>query len=145
MQHLETDVSAPSASPARIAETVSLLQSDTVDAPRNLSSALLTRLQEIADVHAGTVPLHGRLFAQWMHHAYPRECPFPHVSGTTSPMSPYDETLAKIKAMRQKLIEPRGEEPRGTIEDNLVSQIPGERRSPKLASSGVRADGAKFW
>merc|ERR1740121_1597850 len=22
------------------------------------------------------------------HHAYPRECPFPHVSGTTSPMSP---------------------------------------------------------
>ena len=75
MQHFETDLSAPSASPARIAETVSLLQSDTVDAPRNLSSALLTRFQEIADVHAGTVPLHGRLFAQWMHHAYPRECP----------------------------------------------------------------------
>ncbi|CAE7211809.1 unnamed protein product [Symbiodinium sp. CCMP2592] len=28
------------------------------------------------------VPLHGRLFAQWLHHAFPRDCPFPHVSGT---------------------------------------------------------------
>ena len=28
------------------------------------------------------VPLHGRLFAQWMHYAFPRHCPFPHVSGT---------------------------------------------------------------
>merc|ERR1719389_1442186 len=25
------------------------------------------------------------LLAQWMHHAYPRECVFPHVSGTTKP------------------------------------------------------------
>merc|ERR1719330_247477 len=25
-----------------------------------------------------------------MHHAYPRECVFPHVSGTVSPMSPWE-------------------------------------------------------
>merc|ERR1719188_1712919 len=90
MQHLERDIAAPSAAPARIAEVVSALHSDTVDAPRNLSAALLDRLQGIGKLHGGSVPLHGRLFAQWMHHAYPRECPFPHVSGTTSPMSPDD-------------------------------------------------------
>jgi hypothetical protein len=45
----------------------------------------LERLDEVAAHHGGLVPLHGRLFAQWMHYAYPRECPYPHVSGTTSP------------------------------------------------------------
>jgi len=36
------------------------------------------------------VPLHGRLFAQWLHHAYPRECPYPHVAGTTHPQDTDD-------------------------------------------------------
>merc|ERR1719350_580945 len=85
LQPLETEVAAPSSSPGRIAELVANLHSDTVDAPRNLSSALRGRLDDIAKHHGGHVPLHGRLFAQWMHHAYPRECPFPHAAGTTNP------------------------------------------------------------
>ena len=32
----------------------------------------------------GTVPLHGRLFAQWVHHASPRECPLPSHCGKRS-------------------------------------------------------------
>jgi len=87
MGRLERQLAAPSATPTRIAEVVSSLHSDTVDAPRNLSAALLTRLDEVARFHSGPIPLHGRLFAQWMHHAYPRECLFPHVAGTTSPLS----------------------------------------------------------
>jgi len=90
LRHLEIDLASPSAEPKGIADLVSTLPSDTVDAPRNLSVALLGRLDEIATHHGGQVPLHGRLFAQWMHHAYPRECPFPHVTGTTSPMTPDD-------------------------------------------------------
>merc|ERR1719469_946440 len=74
MQHLEARVGAPNADPAEIADIVSHLPSDTVDAPRNLSASLLQRLDEVANVNGGTVPLHGRLFTQWMHHAYPREC-----------------------------------------------------------------------
>jgi len=50
---------------------------------RILSAKMLQYLDEIAKSHQGVVPLHGRLFAQWMHHAYPRECPYPHKSGTT--------------------------------------------------------------
>merc|ERR1712194_910356 len=88
MRHVERDLAAPSASPDRIAEVISNLPSDTVDAPRNLSTALLGRLQDIANFHGGLVQLYGLLFSQWMHHVYPRECPFPHVSGMTTPLSP---------------------------------------------------------
>jgi len=87
-RNLEIVIAAPSGTPVRIAEVISSLPSDTVDAPRNLSSALLGRLDEIAKLHGGEVPVYGRLFSQWMHHAYPRECPFPQVSGTTSPLAP---------------------------------------------------------
>lgn len=74
---LESKIAAPTADSQRIAEIVAGVASDTVDAPRNLSSALLDRLDSIAQRHGGHVPLHGRLFAQWMHHAYPNECPYP--------------------------------------------------------------------
>merc|ERR1712194_640641 len=101
MRHVERDLVAPSASPERIAEVISNLPSDTVDAPRNLSTALLSRLQEIANFHGGLVPLYGRLFSQWMHHVYPRECPFPHVTGTTAPLSP-SQWLKEKKEKKEK-------------------------------------------
>jgi len=81
MSHLEKQLGAPSASPSRIAELVSSIPSESVDAPRNLSVSLSYRLDEIAARHNGQVPVHGRLFAQWMHHAYPLECPYPAVHG----------------------------------------------------------------
>jgi len=84
---VEQQVKKPSAPSSQIASIISGLQSDTVHAPRNLSSALLGRLEQIADHHGGIVPLHGRLFAQWMHHAFPRECSFPHVIGATNRIS----------------------------------------------------------
>jgi len=88
MGRLERSISAPTASPERIAELVSGMPSDSVDAPRNLSALLMSRLWEIADHHDGSVPLHGRLFAQWMHHAYPLECPYPHAGGMAQPLTP---------------------------------------------------------
>merc|ERR1740121_1832652 len=88
MGHLERSIAAPTVSPGRVLELVAGLRSDTVDAPRNLSASLMSRLGEIADHHGGLVPLHGRLFAQWMHHAYPLECPYPHAAGTTQPLTP---------------------------------------------------------
>merc|ERR1719203_2240817 len=44
--HLERAIQAPSTTPERIAELVSELHSDTVDAPRNLSTTLVSRLGE---------------------------------------------------------------------------------------------------
>merc|ERR1719492_564720 len=87
---VELRIGEPSATSARLAQVISGLESDTVEAPRNLSITQLSRLDEIAAHHNGRIPLHGRLFAQWMHHAYPRECRFPHVAGT---MNPLDATV----------------------------------------------------
>merc|ERR1719352_768084 len=83
--HLERQIAAPEAASTQIANIVSQLASSSVAAPRKLPQALLDRLEEITSHHGGTVPLHGRLFSQWLHHAFPRECPYPHVSGTTNP------------------------------------------------------------
>jgi len=96
--HLEQQIAAPEATPTRIANIVSALSSSSVNAPRTLPTALLDRLGEIAQEHGGSVPLHGRLFSQWMHHAYPRECPYPHISGTTTSAQTPDEWLASTGA-----------------------------------------------
>jgi len=81
--NLEREIATPTAEPHRIAALVASMPSDTMDAPRNLSSSLVGRLDEIAQNHGGRVPLHGRLFAQWMHHAYPYECPYPQIATVT--------------------------------------------------------------
>jgi hypothetical protein len=86
--HIEEKIGAPDATPTAIAAIVSSLPSSSVQAPRILPAALLKRLDEIAVMHSGRVPLHSRLFGQWMHHAFPREFPLPHMSGTTSQQSP---------------------------------------------------------
>jgi len=104
--HLEKQVGAPSAPELEVARLVAALPSDTVEAPRFLSSALLGRLSEIAAGNGGVVPLHGRLFAQWMHHAFPRECPYPHEAGTTSPQTP-DEWLQRMGETHKLSLEER--------------------------------------
>lgn len=88
MGQIEREIGEPTASPQHLAELVASLPSDTVAAPRTLTKTVLDRLEETGRAHGGRVPLHGRLFAQWMHHVYPRECPFPHEAGTTAPQTP---------------------------------------------------------
>jgi len=87
MGHLEAEIAGPEAPADRIASLISKLPSSSVNAPWTLSSTQVQRLNDIAASHGGTVPIHGRLFAQWMHHAYPRECEYPHLSGTTNPQT----------------------------------------------------------
>merc|ERR1719384_1617171 len=82
--HLEREIAEPDATPTRIIELVGHLPSATEKAPREISAELRGLLEEVASQHHGRVPLHGRLFAQWMHHVYPRECPYPHAAGTVN-------------------------------------------------------------
>lgn len=83
MAPIEQQVGAHEATTERVLEIVANLASSTMPAPRKLSQELKDRLQDVANHHSGTVPLHGRLFAQWLHHAYPRECPYPGEAGST--------------------------------------------------------------
>jgi len=124
--HLEREVGEPTAAPDRIASLVARLPSDTVDAPRNLTASLLVRLEEVAARHEGAVPLHSRLFAQWMHHAYPRECGFPHASGAEgAPVSPGEwmvqsERLATKEQMLQLVEEAAQESEDRDWQDELL-------------------------
>lgn len=77
MGEIEGQIQAPAAPPAELLDLVSTLDSDTIEAPRVLPQALVKRLHKIAEHHGGEVPLHGRLFSQWMHYAFPMECQNP--------------------------------------------------------------------
>jgi len=88
MTQVEEKVSRPTATPAVIGEAVGSISSEFVLAPRQMSSSMMKRLEDIATRHGGEVPLHGRLFAQWMHYAFPNECAYPQSLLTSeSPMS----------------------------------------------------------
>jgi len=88
--HIEAKVAAPVAEPERILALVAALPSSTLPGNRTLSTWLTHRLNEVAKHHGGMIPLHGRLFGQWMHYAFPRECTFPHVLGATKPQTPQE-------------------------------------------------------
>jgi len=80
MGHLERGINAPTATPARIAKIVAGLPSDAVAGPGTLSPSLVNQLETIGANNGGQVSLHSHPFAQWMHDAFPRECPMPHLS-----------------------------------------------------------------
>jgi hypothetical protein len=85
---VERHVQGPTALPSTIAAFISHLPTSTEPANRTLAPLLLRRLESIAEKHGGRVPIHGRLFMQWMHNVYPRECAYPYVSGTKMSFSP---------------------------------------------------------
>jgi len=88
--YVEREVKAPTATPKEIANIFINVPSASLAAGRKLSATSLRRLEELGDHHQGHIPIHGRLFAQWLHLAYPRECPYPHVSGTIQPKTAKD-------------------------------------------------------
>lgn len=84
MHELEAKVRAPEILPQRLLEVIEALPS-TIPGPasKGFSPVMLNRINSIAMENGGMVPLHGRLFAQWLHHVYPRECPYPYLAGKT--------------------------------------------------------------
>merc|ERR1719382_1331190 len=84
---IEASVGAPLGQPGDILELVGNMTSYDDDPPK-LDEALRGQLQRVAETHGGKIPLHGRLFAQWLHYAFPRECPFPHKAGHAKPTAP---------------------------------------------------------
>lgn len=88
MDTVERQIKSPMADPKELIKIVQALSSSSNPAPRTLSKSLVERLERVAAVNDGQVPLHGRLFAQWMHHVFPRECAYPHEAGTTTALTP---------------------------------------------------------
>mmetsp|Transcript_110733 Transcript_110733/g.319911 ORF Transcript_110733/g.319911 Transcript_110733/m.319911 type:complete len:580 (-) Transcript_110733:55-1794(-) len=84
---IEAALGVPVAEPEAILQLVGNMTTDDDD-PILLDGALHTQLMRVASAHGGKVPLHGRLFAQWLHYAFPRECAFPHKAGAASATTP---------------------------------------------------------
>lgn len=84
--HIERELCAPDATVAQIVALWVSLPATVNITSRTLSPALMSRLEDIAAHSGGHIHLHGRLLAQWLHYAFPQECAYPHVKGTTAPL-----------------------------------------------------------
>merc|ERR1719189_1583180 len=87
LAQVEAAVGAPVATADQLLQVVNSI-TDGDDEPAHLDASMRAQLQRIAQMHGGHVPLHGRLFAQWLHFAFPRDCAFPHKAGDTATLTP---------------------------------------------------------
>jgi hypothetical protein len=104
---IEVAIDAPTALPSAILGVVQNMTVPTTldkDEPPHIDVALRAQLEQVAKNHGGMVPLHGRLFAQWLHYVFPRECPFPHKAGAVSALTPsqYGDQVVATKEDMQK-------------------------------------------
>jgi len=75
-QHIEALIPSPSAPVAKIVEAI-----ETLPQAPMITDERRGQLAEIANLHSAEVPIHGRLFSQWLHFVFPHECPYPHMGG----------------------------------------------------------------
>lgn len=126
LRKFEVEIGGPNGTPEQIATITSELGSSTVEAPRVLPQSLRMRIDEIAAKNGGGVPLHGRLFSQFMHHAYPRECKFPHKTGRASVLTIRDFLIldeASTVGQSQEVFE---KDLKDSLEDLLKNHRPAE-------------------
>jgi hypothetical protein len=107
---LEKRIAAPAASPQRLLALVGNMSE------QSLPQGLPEKLDAIALQHGGQVPLHGRLFAQWLHFAFPRECPFPAVVESSTVLTPSEWLDGRKTAS--------AEERKQHIESSTASELP---------------------
>lgn len=96
MGEIEKQFQSPVAPVEEVLQVVGGISNFNDESP-DLNGTLSAQLHRIAEVHGGKVPIHGRLFAQWLHYVFPRECPFPHKVGATVSQTPVergDDVLA---------------------------------------------------
>jgi hypothetical protein len=80
VQQLESRFQAPVASVEDILKAVREMPS-SFNGIQALNGTLEEKLLQIAAQNGdGVVPIHGRLFAQWLHYVFPHDCPYPHES-----------------------------------------------------------------
>mmetsp|Transcript_5064 Transcript_5064/g.11773 ORF Transcript_5064/g.11773 Transcript_5064/m.11773 type:complete len:575 (-) Transcript_5064:229-1953(-) len=104
MDVFEAAVEGPTAEPDVILALTAKIIEENSEGQFRFPSSLRQQLLKISRANHGRVPLHGRLFAQWLHYAFPSECPFPHVSGSVDKyeLPPnFERALASTTEMRK--------------------------------------------
>jgi len=110
---LEVAIGAPEGAPEVVLAIVSNFTYGLDDATPRITKKLKAQLQEIAQANHGKIPLHGRLFAQWLHFVFPSECPFPHKSNSVSGLSPKE--FGSFLATKEELRESAARGKNGTL------------------------------
>jgi len=134
---IETAVGKPLATPQEILEVVGNItaqESLADDAGPRLSGALAVQLERIAHAHKGQVPIHGRLFAQWLHYVFPHQCPFPHKAGGAAAVSPLEfgeRSLATHEEMMRHV-------------SSINASTPGDLGAGAVLAAGDGAPGARL-
>jgi len=101
MNELEGKIRAPAAEPEHLLAVIGNLS--TASAEMLLpQAAAASRLREIAGRSGGQVPLHGRLFAEFLHRAFPAECPYPHVLEDAAASTPGHWAGGRATASREE-------------------------------------------
>ncbi|CAJ1348752.1 unnamed protein product [Effrenium voratum] len=120
LNELEAKIGAPTVDPMHLLRLVGNMSSSTVDTPRQLPVFMAQRLKSIADQNGGGVPLHGRLFSEWLHYAFPNECPYPHIleAKTLTPSHWANKKVSVEPETRSELASTAAEE-----EDSLPKEI----------------------
>jgi hypothetical protein len=136
-RQLEEHVGKPSAPVAEISNAIlTLFGMDldrwfahdlALDDPRR-NTTLLDDLHRVAGIDGGEVHLQGRLFAQWLHFAFPRSCPFPYSAGSLDQKTPTEfgykasfvsEEEMQMSFLKKKRASKRHEEPSGAAGANM--------------------------
>jgi hypothetical protein len=81
-EHIDSEIAHPRGTVSQILKAI-----ETLPTFPEVSQLMRTKLEEIANMDGGSIPLHGRLFAQWLHFTFPRDCPYPYAAGTITPKS----------------------------------------------------------
>jgi len=116
MTHLEKSLQAPSVKPERIIEVVN--GSTPFHDVILISDTLASKLYGIAERNQGEVPIYGRLFSQWMHFAFPSECPYPQIVKNSSQLAPTAWNIG----------------------DNLLESDAGKREAQTSGTDGLNAE-----
>jgi len=126
MRELEQKLQAPTASAEQLLGLVGNMSSSSVDAPRDLPEPLVEKLLAIAASHNGQVPLHARLFAQWMHFVFPSECPYPHVVQDAAVLRPShwsgQQRATATDEERERCISEFASQPEAATGESFLSQ-----------------------
>ncbi|CAE8606745.1 unnamed protein product [Polarella glacialis] len=109
---------------AEILSLIAEMRPESQPAGRTLLPELTKLLEDVAHHHGGKVPLHGRLFAHWMHYA-------PHKSGIINPETVDDYADAvksnKGRAGPEEMIlhaqEPRNATDNSSVDTGLCSAM----------------------
>lgn len=118
MDKIESSIMAPTAAPAALIDLVSSMAPKSVPENSTVTPELRRRLEEVAEKTSGQVALHGRLFAQWMHHVYPRTCPFPHEAGALESIPAADMQVEATHADMKKHVEQYASNPKPSVSHN---------------------------